>query len=97
MKHRDPDLLNRLHEMQQSPYYATACQTLIRAEMLIVELERDLLRQSERATELGNVIKSVANADIRTWEDGYRTTDEFFLWAQNLCRAVAATIPKLKE
>ena len=40
------DLLNRLSEMQRSPYYATACHDLVKAEMAIVSLEqeRDELR-----------------------------------------------------
>lgn len=40
------DILNRLHDMQQSPYYATACHDLIKAEMAIVQLsdERDALK-----------------------------------------------------
>ncbi len=41
-KFKHADLLNRLHEMQRSPYYATACHTLIRAEMAIVGLEQDI-------------------------------------------------------
>lgn len=47
MVYEHKDLLNRLSEMQRSPYYATACQTLVQAEMAIVnlEIERDELRQ----------------------------------------------------
>lgn len=41
-KFKHADLLNRLHEMQRSPYYATACHTLIQAEMAIVGLEQDI-------------------------------------------------------
>ena len=36
------DLLNRLSQMQRAPYYATACQTLVQAEMAIVALEDEL-------------------------------------------------------
>ena len=41
-KFKHADLLNRLYEMQRSPYYATACHTLIQAEMAIVGLEQDI-------------------------------------------------------
>ena len=34
-------LLNRLFEMTKAPYYATACDTLVLAEMAIVGLERE--------------------------------------------------------
>ena len=40
-KFKNAALLNRLSEMAQVPYYATACHTLIQAEMAIVELERE--------------------------------------------------------
>lgn len=40
-KFKNAALLNRLSEMAQASYYATACQTLIQAEMVIVELERE--------------------------------------------------------
>ena len=43
MNYRDPELLNRLAEMQKAPYYATACHTLVKAEMLIVQLEKELV------------------------------------------------------
>ena len=36
-KFKNAALLNRLSEMAQVPYYATACHTLIQAEMAIVE------------------------------------------------------------
>jgi uncharacterized protein (UPF0210 family) len=46
------DLLNRLSEMQRSPYYATACHTLVQAEMVIVNLEIELTKlQREKALE----------------------------------------------
>lgn len=41
LKFKNAALLNRLSEMAQVPYYATACHTLIQAEMAIVELERE--------------------------------------------------------
>lgn len=41
-RYRNKDLLNRLSEMQRAPYYATACQTLVQAEMAIVALEDEL-------------------------------------------------------
>ena len=37
-------LLNRLSEMIQSPYYALACHTLVNVEMLILEQEREISR-----------------------------------------------------
>lgn len=40
-KYEYSDLLNRLSEMQDSPYYATAKRTLAQAEHAIVSLERD--------------------------------------------------------
>ena len=40
-KFKNAALLYRLSKMAQVPYYATACHTLIQAEMAIVELERE--------------------------------------------------------
>jgi hypothetical protein len=46
------DLLNRLSEMQRSPYYAIACHTLVQAEMAIVNLEIELTKlQQEKILE----------------------------------------------
>lgn len=39
MNYHYKDLLNRLADMQTAPYYATACHTLVQAEMAIVNLE----------------------------------------------------------
>ncbi len=43
IKSANADLLNRLYEMQQSPYYAAARKTLSDAELTIVRLEREQL------------------------------------------------------
>ena len=40
-KFKNAALLNRLFEMTKAPYYATACDTLVLAEMAIVGLERE--------------------------------------------------------
>lgn len=40
--YRNKDILNRLSEMQKAPYYATACHTLVQAEMAIVALENEV-------------------------------------------------------
>jgi len=41
LKFKNAALLNRLFEMTKAPYYATACDTLVLAEMAIVGLERE--------------------------------------------------------
>lgn len=41
IKSKNAALLNRLFEMTKAPYYATACDTLTQAEMVIVGLERE--------------------------------------------------------
>jgi len=52
LKYKHAELLNRLSDMQQAPYYATACHTLVQAEMAIVGLEDELRRLAARVTEL---------------------------------------------
>ena len=52
LKFKNAALLNRLSEMVKAPYYATACDTLVMAEMAIVGLEREnaaLRAEVERA------------------------------------------------
>ena len=44
IKTQHAELLNRLDQMQQSPYYATARSVLAQAESLIVEQEAELQR-----------------------------------------------------
>ena len=48
LKSKNAALLNRLSDMAQVPYYATACRTLTQAEMAIVELERENAALLER-------------------------------------------------
>jgi hypothetical protein len=35
-------------------------------------------------------LKNIANADLRKWDDGLNTPDEFVLWAQSRARAAIA-------
>ena len=39
----------------------------------------------------------IADADIRKWEQGYQTTDEFMTWAQSRARAALSNHTPTKE
>ena len=79
-KFKNAALLNRLSEMAQVPYYATACHTLIQAEMAIVELEREnatLRAEVERLaaqaaptglTDMGWVIDAATKGELAAYD-----------------------------
>lgn len=81
-KFKNAALLNRLSEMAQVPYYATACHTLIQAEMAIVELEREnatLRAEVERLaaqsaptglTEMGWIIDAATKGELAAYDQG---------------------------
>lgn len=63
-------ILNRLHQMQQAPYYATAKEELALAQQVILDLEadnrrltEDVVTQTRKVTELIEQNKHDAGAD----------------------------------
>jgi len=57
-KYKNADLLNRLHEMQESPYYAVAINTLRDAEMIISEQEHRAAELQALNAQLWEALKS---------------------------------------
>ncbi len=55
LKFKNAALLNRLFEMTKAPYYATACDTLVLAEMAIVGLERENAALRAEVERLGSL------------------------------------------
>lgn len=79
--------------------FAKAWEPLVRlsdaqahAAQQCAELEAKLAVADARVAVLFAELQHIAIADIRKWEQGYQTTDEFMTWAQS--RALAALTPK---
>jgi hypothetical protein len=62
MKSEHKDILNKLVEMQESPYYSTRKTVLAEAERLIFSLEERLLKSEKRTAEMRSSLQI-----IHTW------------------------------
>ncbi len=61
IKSPNAELLNRLDQMQQAPYYATARNTLAQAEAVIVRLEQEQNVAQQACRRIVNIIECVEN------------------------------------
>jgi len=62
-------ILNRLHEMQQAPYYATAKEELALAEQTILDLEQCARYESDVAEQAIQEMNRVKEENKRLMED----------------------------
>ena len=85
------DLLNRLSDMQRSPYYALACQTLVQAEMVIVALEDE-----RRKLKAAQSIQPLTDEQIRQMyiKNNWYEMHDSFTWgaASVVARLIEAAI-----